>query len=79
MPTMSHEIFYDSRSARLVIGASNVDHLNIVGVDGRRVNVTGLKNVGDARVLDLSSLRSGIYIVRFRTPLGLQTMKFAKN
>jgi pectate lyase len=79
MPTMSREIFYDARSASLVIGTSDITRLDIVGIDGRRVNIAGLKNVGDARVLDMSSLRAGVYIVRFRTPLGLRTMKFVKN
>ena len=79
MPAMSREIFYDSRSARLVIGTTDVTRLNVVGVDGRRVNIAGLKSMGDVRVLDMSSLRAGVYIVRFSTPLGLQTMKFVKN
>lgn len=79
MPTVSREIFYDSRSAHLVIGTSDVSRLDIVGIDGRRVNIAGLKNVGDARVVDLSALRAGVYIVRFKTTLGLRTMKFAKN
>lgn len=79
MPAMSREIFYDSRSARLVIGTTDVTRLNVIGVDGRRVDIAGLKSVGDVRVLDMSSLRAGVYIVRFLTPLGLQTMKFVKN
>ena len=79
MPAVSREIFYDSRSAHLVIGTSDVSRLDIVGIDGRRVNIAGLKNVGDARVVDLSALRAGVYIVRFKTTLGLRTMKFAKN
>ena len=79
MPTMSREIFYDARSASLVIGTSDVTRLDVVGIDGRRVQIAGLKSVGDARVVDMSSLRAGVYIVRFRTPLGLQTMKFVKN
>ena len=79
MPAMSREIFYDARSASLVIGTSDVTRLDVVGIDGRRVQIAGLKSVGDARVVDMSSLRAGVYIVRFRTPLGLRTMKFVKN
>jgi pectate lyase len=79
MPTVSREIYYDARSASLVIGAADITRLDIIGVDGRRVNITDIKSVGDARVLDMSSLRAGVYIVRFSTPLGLQTMKFVKN
>jgi pectate lyase len=79
MPTVSREIYYDARSASLVIGAADITRLDIIGVDGRRVNITDIKSVGDARVLDMSSLRAGVYIVRFLTPLGLQTMKFVKN
>lgn len=79
VPMGAREIFYDSRSARLVIGTAGVTRLNVVGVDGRRVNIAGLKSVGDVRVLDMSSLRAGVYIVRFSTPLGLRTMKFVKN
>ena len=79
MPTASREIFYDSRTARLVIGTSDVTRLDIVGVDGRRVHVSALNFAGDARVLDLSSLHAGIYIVRLSTPLGAQTLKFVKN
>ncbi|WP_406538055.1 pectate lyase [Fibrobacter sp.] len=79
MPTVSREIYYDARSASLVIGAADITRLDIVGVDGRRVNIADIKSVGDARVLDMSSLRAGVYIVRFLTPLGLQTMKFVKN
>ena len=79
MPAMSREVFYDARSASLVIGTSDVTRLDVVGIDGRRVQIAGLKSVGDARVVDMSSLRAGVYIVRFRTPLGLRTMKFVKN
>jgi pectate lyase len=79
MPTVSREIYYDARSASLVIGAADITRLDIIGVDGRRVNITDIKSVGDARVLDMSSLRAGVYIVRFKTSLGLQTMKFVKN
>ena len=79
MPTVSREVFYDARSASLVIGTSDVTRLDVVGIDGRRVQIAGLKSVGDARVVDMSSLRAGVYIVRFRTPLGLRTMKFVKN
>ena len=79
MPAVSRKIFYDSRSAHLVIGTSDVSRLDIVGIDGRRVHLASLKIVGDARVLDLSTLRAGVYIVRFKTLLGLRTMKFVKN
>ena len=79
MPTMSREIFYDARSASLVIGAADITRLDIIGVDGRRIQIAGLKSVGNARVVDMSSLRAGVYIVRFRTPLGLRVMKFVKN
>ncbi len=79
MPTGAREIFYDSRTARLVIGTSDVTRLDIVGVDGRRVHMSSLNFAGNARVLDLSSLHAGIYIVRLSTPLGVQTMKFVKN
>ena len=79
MPTASREIFYDSRTARLVIGTSDVTRLDIVGVDGRRVHMSALNFAGNARVLDLSSLHAGIYIVRLSTPLGAQTLKFVKN
>ena len=72
-------LFYDSNSDRLVIGMNNVVRLDIVGVDGHRVDVTGLKKVGDVRVLDLSSLRAGIYIVRLSTWMTTQTMKFVKK
>jgi pectate lyase len=78
MPT-SQQVFYDSRSAQLVIGSSEVSRLQVVGVDGRRVDIAGLKKVGDARVLDLSSLRAGIYIVRASTTQGLLTKKIVKN
>ena len=79
MMTKPRGVFYDSRTSSLVVGAAGITRLDIVGVDGRRVDIAGLKKVGDARVLDLSSLRAGVYIVRFLTPLGLQTMKFVKN
>jgi hypothetical protein len=79
MPTVSREIFYDSRTSSLVIGTSDVIRLDIVGIDGSRVNFAGYTNVGYARVVDLSMLRAGVYIVRFKTSLGLQTMKFVKN
>ena len=79
MPTVSREIYYDARSASLVIGTSDVIRLDIVGIDGSRVNFAGYTNVGYARVVDLSMLRAGVYIVRFKTSLGLQTMKFVKN
>ena len=72
-------VFYDSHSALLVVGSSDVMRLDIVGVDGRRVDIAGLKKVGDARVLDLSSLRAGIYIVRVSTMQGLIMKKIVKN
>ena len=72
-------VFYDSRSSQLVVGSSDVMRLDIVGVDGRRVDIAGLKKVGDARVLDLSSLRAGIYIVRVSTMQGLIMKKIVKN
>ena len=72
-------VFYDSRSSQLVIGAANVARLDIVSVDGRRVEIAGFKNVGETRVLDLSSLRAGVYIARFSTGRSTQTMKFVKQ
>jgi pectate lyase len=53
--------------------------LDIIGMDGHRVDVSGLKAVGDVRVLDLSSLRAGVYIVRLSTWMTTQTMKFMKK
>jgi pectate lyase len=79
MMTKSRELFYDAHSASLVISAANVLRLDIVGVDGRRVEAARLKKVGKAQVLDMSALRAGVYIVRLSTPLGLRTMKFVKN
>jgi len=79
MPTKSRGIFYDARSASLVIGAADIIRLDIVSVDGRRVDVSNLKKMGDVRVLDMSSLRAGIYIVRLSTSLGSRTMKLVKN
>ena len=79
MPTVSREIYYDARSASLVIGAADITRLDIVSVDGRRVNIADIKSVGDARVLDLSSLRAGVYIARFSTGRSAQTMKFVKQ
>ena len=72
-------LFYNSRASRLFIGEKNVIRLDIVGIDGRRVDVSGLENVGDVGVLDLSSLQSGIYIVRLSAVNGVQTVKFVKN
>ena len=72
-------LFYNSRTSRLFIGEKNVIRLDIVGIDGRRVDVSGLESVGDVGVLDLSSLQSGIYIVRLSTVNGVQTVKFVKN
>ena len=76
---MTRDVYYDARSASLVIGATDITRLDIIGIDGRRVHLASLKIVGDARVLDLSTLRAGVYIVRFKTLLGLRTMKFVKN
>ena len=72
-------LFYDSKSDRLVVGTKNVVRLDIIGIDGHRVDVSGLKAVGDVRVLDLSSLRAGVYIVRLSTWMTTQTIKFVKN
>ncbi len=72
-------LFYDSNSDRLVIGTNNVVRLDIIGIDGHRVDVAGLKKVGDIRVLDLSSLRAGVYIVRLSTWMTTQTIKFVKK
>ena len=72
-------LFYDSKSDRLVVGTKNVVRLDIIGIDGHRVDVAGLKKVGDIRVLDLSSLRAGVYIVRLSTWMTTQTMKFMKK
>ena len=72
-------LFYDSNSDHLVIGTKNVVRLDIIGMDGHRVDVSGLKAVGDVRVLDLSSLRAGVYIVRLSTWMTTQTMKFMKK
>ena len=77
--TPSKGVFYDARSARLIIGSGEVSRLQVVGVDGRRIEIAGLKNVGEARVLDLSSLRAGVYIARFATGRSTQTMKFVKQ
>ena len=75
----SRNIFYDSHSASLIIGSGDVTHLDIVGVDGRRIELFGYNKVGGTRVLDLSHLRAGVYIVRLSTKLGLQTMKLVKQ
>ena len=72
-------LFYDSKSDRLVVGTKNVVRLDIIGIDGHRVDVAGLKKVGDIRVLDLSSLRAGVYIVRLSTWMTTQTIKFVKK
>ena len=72
-------LFYDSNSDRLVVGTKNVVRLDIIGIDGHRVDVAGLKKVGDIRVLDLSSLRAGVYIVRLSTWMTTQTIKFVKK
>ena len=79
MVSPSRNLFYDSRSSQLVIGSLNIVSLDIMSIDGRRVDVSNLKKVGDVRVLDMSSFRAGIYIVHLSTWLGSQTMKFVKN
>ena len=71
-------VFYDSRSASLIIGSS-VTRLEIVGIDGRRVDVPSLVKSGSSSALRLGHLRAGVYIVRLSTPLGARTMKFVKN
>ena len=71
-------VFYDSRSASLIIGSS-VTRLEIVGIDGRRVDVPSLVKSGSSSALRLGHLRAGVYIVRLSTPLGAWTMKFVKN
>ena len=78
MPT-SKNVFYDARSAQLIVGSDEVLRLQVVGVDGRRVDVSAFKSVGNVRVFDMSALRAGVYIVRASTTQGLQTMKFVKN
>lgn len=72
-------LFYDSKSDRLVIGTNNVVRLDIVGIDGRRFDGPALEKVGDIRMLDLSALRAGIYVVRLSTWMSTKTMKFVKQ
>ena len=72
-------LFYNSRTSRLYIAEKNAISLDIIGIDGRRVDVSGLEKAGDIGVLDLSSLQSGVYIVRLSTVNGAQTVKFVKN
>ena len=72
-------LFYNSRTSRLYIAEKNVISLDIIGIDGRRVDVSGLEKAGDVGVLDLCSLQSGVYIVRLSTVNGAQTVKFVKN
>ena len=72
-------LFYNSRTSRLYIAEKNAISLDIIGIDGRRVDVSGLEKAGDVGVLDLSSLQSGVYIVRLSTVNGAQTVKFVKN
>ena len=72
-------LFYNSRTSRLYIAEKNVICLDIIGIDGRRVDVSGLEKAGDVGVLELSSLQSGVYIVRLSTMNGTQTVKFVKN
>ena len=72
-------LFYNSRTSRLYIAEKNAISLDIIGIDGRRVDVSGLEKAGDIGVLDLSSLQSGVYIVRLSSVNGAQTVKFVKN
>ena len=76
---LKRNLFYNSRTSRLYIAEKNVISLDIIGIDGRRVDVSGLEKAGDVGVLDLSSLQSGVYIVRLSTVNGAQTVKFVKN
>ncbi|MBR6453846.1 MAG: T9SS type A sorting domain-containing protein [Fibrobacter sp.] len=73
------EIYYDSPSSNLIFSAERVTELKIIGINGRRIEVPALKKMGRVRVLNLSSLRAGIYIVRFLTGSGTSTMKIVKN
>ncbi len=75
----SKVLFYDSQASRLVVGSRFVIRLDVVGVDGRRVDVSGLESQGKFRVLDLSHLRAGIYFARLTTDRGVRMMKFVKN
>ena len=75
----SKDLFYDSQASRLVVGSRFVIRLDVVGVDGRRVDVSGLESQGKFRVLDLSHLRAGIYFARLTTDRGVRMMKFVKN
>ena len=77
--TTPRELFYDAHSSKLIIGSKFVIRLDVLGVDGRRVDVRGLKKVGKISVLDLKHLRAGIYVARLSTDRGVQTMKFIKN
>ena len=76
---LKRNLFYNSRTSRLYIAEKNAISLDIIGIDGRRVDVSGLEKAGDVGVLDLSSLQSGVYIVRLSTVNGAQTVKFVKN
>ena len=73
------EIYYDSRSANLILGTDRVTKLKIIGINGRRIDIPALKKMGGVHVLNLSALRAGIYIVRFSTGSGTSTMKIVKN
>ena len=75
----SKVLFYDSQASRLVVGSRFVIRLDVVGVDGRRVDVSGLESQGKFRVLDLAHLRAGIYFARLTTDRGVRMMKFVKN
>ena len=73
------DVYYDSRSANLILGTDRVTKLKIIGINGRRIDIPALKKMGGVHVLNLSALRAGIYIVRFSTGSGTSTMKIVKN
>ena len=73
------EIYYDFRSANLIFWTDRVTELKIIGINGRRFELPALKKMGGVRVINLSALRAGIYIVRFSTGSGLGIMKIVKN
>ena len=73
------EIYYDFRSANLIFWTDRVTELKIIGINGRQIELPALKKMGGVRVINLSALRAGIYIVRFSTGSGLGIMKIVKN
>lgn len=73
------ELYYDFRSANLIFWTDRVTELKIIGINGRRIELPALKKMGGVRVINLSALRAGIYIVRFSTGSGLGIMKIVKN